>query len=143
MSGQATVEFILRFIHVSAGFVLLGTIFALRFLVVPRSSNSEGSENPLGAYSEPLTKIVFGSSLLILMTGLLNYMFNLGRPPIFHAILGIKILLALHIFLTSFLTVRALRSAGMGKLRRRLNLLVGSGLLVLFLATWLHQIVKA
>lgn len=132
-------EIVFLWIHIAGAVILLGIIFTLLLL-----ATSSFEAVAFGVNQQKLAATVFKailiSSLAILASGLYNYTKNLERPPIFHAILGIKILLALHIFVTSILLGRQLQNKPLMTQKRRLVVLAVSGLLVLFLAVWLNQI---
>src|SRR6185369_12163991 len=79
---------------------------------------------------------VFVAIAGLLISGVFNMFTNTGLRPIYQALLGVKMLLALHVFAVSILIVQP-------KNPRRVRMMTGtliSGFLILAIAAWLRLV---
>ena len=79
----------MRWLHVVSAIVLLGGLAYARLVI-----------GDLDARFKPLAYWAIGG---ILVSGTYNYVSKTAYPPHYHAWLGLKVLLALHIFVNVFL----------------------------------------
>ena len=102
------VALVSRILHILPAVVLVGGLVYQRFVYVPaiaRMSEAERDELQT-AMRRPWALLVMISTLLLLVSGLYNtarVSIDYQLPPAYHALLGIKILLALAIFALSAL----------------------------------------
>ena len=71
----------------------------------------------------------------LVVSGTFNFLTKPGHQPVYHALFGIKILLALHVFAVSILIVKP-------KNPRRVRMMTGvmiSGLIILAISAWLRS----
>ena len=91
----------MRWIHISSMTVLLG---GLLFLWVGfNDSDSAVSARAAAAY-RPLFLWAMG---LVLISGIYNFMRKTGLTPAYHAVIGIKFLLVLHVLAAGFMATRS------------------------------------
>jgi uncharacterized membrane protein len=125
---------ILRWLHIASMATLLGGIIFWRLVIAPT-----GLEKERGALVETLAAgfrpLVFLSIGGLVLSGAINYVSTPGHSKLYHAIFGVKLLLALHVFAVSILIVQPNHP-------RRTRLVTGtmiSGLLILFISAWLRR----
>ncbi len=115
MDPMFVLSLVSRWIHVGTAVVLVGGLFALRFVVHPVLA---GRPEDLAAIRGRWKKYVHGGIALLLLTGAFNYWRAIvgGRVDgIYHAMIDTKILLAMGSFFLSSALVG--RSAGTQKFR--------------------------
>lgn len=108
------VELVFRWMHVLAAIVAVGGIIFQRFMVLPALDELPEAEQARVAdvIRGRWAMWVRAAIAFLLISGLYNFLFVAHRryelPPLYHALFGIKFLLALVIFtLASFLTGRS------------------------------------
>jgi hypothetical protein len=74
--------------------------------------------------------------LLLTGTGIYNMVMNLGRGPVYQALLGIKLLLVLHVFAVGFLIVKPKNP----KRARMMTGVVISGLTIIAISAVVRQL---
>lgn len=122
--AKAVLGVLLRWVHITSIVILIGGIFYARFVA--------------GGWSEKFRPWIYGTILLIVASGLYNLLTKAAYPPGYHTAFGIKMLLALHIFVTALLvTVRPSEPA---KRARSMTGIVVSALLVFLISAWLRWI---
>src|SRR5579883_1722664 len=105
MPALNVVAVFFRFLHVLSAITLLGGVMAWRFAAIP----SEGALTPdtrakvgnaaAAAWKPWVLTAVAG----LIISGIYNFLHKTGLTPTYHAIFGIKILLALHVFAAAIL----------------------------------------
>src|ERR1041385_3229865 len=91
----------MQWLHLSGAVVGVGALIYGSLIVVPLLAELPAETRgrlatPLVGRVRPVALTVVGVQLL---TGLYNYMRHMpGKPPAYHMVLGVKILLALHVF---------------------------------------------
>lgn len=135
---------LMQWLHLMAAVTLLGAVIHIRLVLMPSLA---------GLQTEMRNKLVtqmigrkrplaFAAMLVLVGTGLYNYVTRMvGRPPAYHMILGVKLLLALHVFTVVILL---LVPPGVNPSRdaRRPRLMMGaaiSGLLILLISAYLRR----
>jgi uncharacterized membrane protein len=125
----------LRWLHIASMTTLLGGMIFWR-LVLARA----GADDTRGAFTERVAAafrpLVLGSIVGLMLSGFINYLTAPGHSKFYHMLLGIKLLLALHVFAVSILMVQPNNP-------RRVRLATGtmiSGLIILFISAWLRRI---
>ena len=115
MDASALITVLSRFIHVGTAVVLVGGVTAIRYVVAPALANHP---EQMEAIRQRWKKFVHAGIGLFLLSGGYNYMLAIsahkGDGP-YHAMLGIKMLLALVVFFLASALVG--RSAGTQKFR--------------------------
>jgi hypothetical protein len=117
---DAVLPLAMRWLHLASVIVLLGGLFYARFVA-----------GDLAAKFKP---IAYGAMGGILVSGLYNLLTKVSPPPLYHALFGIKVLLALHVF--------AVVIVYRGK-RRLLTGAVITGALILALSAYLRWMALA
>ena len=133
-----TLTTVMRWLHITSMLSLLGGIVYARFVMIP--SESVLSPDARTALNEATAKhfrgIVFAASGGLVLSGLYNYMLKPGHSVQYHALFGIKILLALHV-----LSIAVVATAPNNP--RRARQLLGaaiSGLAIVFISAYLKGI---
>ncbi len=72
----------------------------------------------------------------LLLSGTYNLLNKAGATPLYHAIIGVKMLLALHVFAVGFLAVQP----GNKRRARQMTGLIASGLTIVILSAVLRRI---
>jgi uncharacterized membrane protein len=113
---------------------LLGGVIFWRLALV-----RAGVEKDRGALVEAIAAafrpLVFLSIAGLVLSGTINYLSAPGHTKLYHAVFGVKLLLALHVFAVSILIVQPNHP-------RRTRLATGtmvSGLIILFISAWLRR----
>ncbi len=122
MDSELLLYSLSRILHVGTAIVVVGGTFFVRFVLFPAATQNLASdvhERLRGAVLGTWKKIVHAGIVLFILTGALNYYRVIARgthkgDPLYHALLGTKILLALVIFfLASVLVGRATAFEGL------------------------------
>jgi uncharacterized membrane protein len=123
-----------RWLHIASVVTLLGGVIFWR-MVLARA----GVEDSRGVIVEKIAAafrpLVFLSIGGIVISGILNFIAASGHSKLWHAMFGIKLLLALHVFAVSILIVQPNHP-------RRTRLAAGtmiSGLLIILISAWLRR----
>jgi putative copper export protein len=115
------VDLVLRWLHILSAVALAGGVIFWRCALLPATESlPEVTRAEIGAaVRSRWSKIVMATSGLLLVTGLVNFMFVIKRFDVeksYHMMFGIKFLLSLGVFLLS--AFLAGRTAAADKLRR-------------------------
>ena len=144
MDGSvAVLPLIMRWLHIASVVTLIGGFIFARFAVAPAlaalpDAERKTTESRVAAYFSPILYVALGA---VLVSGLYNYLSQTNLPPLYHMILGIKLLFVVHIVAVSILY--SLPSANPDKRRRWLTGMIVSGLIIIALAGYLHFIPKS
>lgn len=129
---------IMRWLHISSMATLVGGVLYGRLVVAPaiatlsRESGDDLANRTAAAYRPLVIAAMIGS----IMSGLYKLLITPGHRPLYHALLGIKILLVLHVFAVALLIVKPNN-------QRRTRMMTGmliSGLVIVFISAWLARI---
>ena len=142
-ANVAALPLIMRWLHIASVATLIGGFIFARFAVAPALAalpEAEGktTDARVAAGFRPLLYVVLGT---VLVSGLYNYLSQTNLPPLYHMILGIKLLFVLHIFAVSILYT--LPTATAAKRSRWLTGMIVSGLIIIALADYLRFIPKS
>jgi uncharacterized membrane protein len=98
----------MRFLHILSAVALAGGALAWRFAVIPSTAplNADIRGKVGDAMARAWRPFVLAAIAGILVSGTYNFLRKTNLPPAYHAVFGIKILLALHIFAVMFLVTR-------------------------------------
>ena len=143
-------ELALRWLHIISAVALVGGCFFMRFAGLPglnAITDADQRESAAARMRTAWSKIVMGTSGLLLISGLVNVMRIIGTygsnfDGPYHALVGIKLLLALSVFALS--AILSGRSTLAQQLRQKeslwltVNLLLAIG--VICLAGYMKQI---
>jgi len=129
---------IVRWLHISSMATLIGGLLYGRLVMVPAldSVAPEAREALADKAAATYRPWVFGAITGLLLSGVYNLLTTPGHSTRYHILLGIKLLLALHVFAVAILIVQP-------KNPRRTRLMTGtviSGLVILFISAWLRRI---
>jgi putative copper export protein len=129
---------LMRWLHLASMTALVGGILYARFVIAPSESDlsTEGRTTLDDRAARHFRPMVYGAIALLVVSGLFNYMTKPGRSTLFHALFGIKILLALHVFSVSILIAQP----GNKRRNRQMFGAAVSGLIILLIASYLKGI---
>ncbi len=128
----------MRFLHIVSAVMLVGGVLAWRLAAIPASAalatetRSKVGDAIAAAWRPFLLFAVFG----LLVSGTYNFLHKTGLTPAYHAVFGIKILLALHVFVVGYLACRP----GNARRDRQLTGVAISGVIVVALSSILRGI---
>lgn len=129
---------LMRTLHITSVVALLGGIIYARLVLWPGlgKSNAEarsGLEEATAATFRPIVLAAIGG---LALSGTYNLFSNPGHSPRYHMLLGIKLLLALHVFAVAMLVTQP-RNPRRGRL---LTGTVVSGLAIVIISAYLRRI---
>jgi hypothetical protein len=132
---------IMRVLHIASAVTLLGGVFAWRFGAIPglaalAPETRAKADNAIATAWKPWVLIAIGG---LLISGLYNFSRKTGLTPTYHAIFGIKVLLALHVFAAAFLAA----GPNNAKRSRQLTGVAISGILIVVLSAVLRWLTLA
>ena len=137
-------DILMQWLHLAAAVTGVGGVIYARVVVVPSLADLPAESRTrllaqLVARFRPLSFTVIG---VLLVTGLFNLLTHISeKPPQYHMVLGVKLLLALHVFTVSFLLAIP-PGVNPGRDARRPQLLMGaaiSGIVILLLSAYLRR----
>jgi hypothetical protein len=135
---MAALNILMRILHIISAVTLLGGILAWRFGVTPALATlgEETRTKVDDAVAAKWRPAVILSVLGLLVSGIYNYMRwrSGGLPPEYHAVIGVKFLLALHVFAVALLAARP----GNAKRGRQLMGVAISGVTIVVLSAILN-----
>ncbi|HTS24622.1 MAG TPA: hypothetical protein VMH81_02035 [Bryobacteraceae bacterium] len=128
----------MRWIHIASMATLIGGLLYGRLVMAPAIATlaPDARESLADTAARFFRPYVFVSIAGLVVSGTFNILTNAGHRPIYHMLLGIKLLLALHVFAVSILIVQP-------KNPRRVRMMTGtviSGLIILAIAAWLRLV---
>ncbi len=137
MNGMNEFNIFMRFLHIVSAAALLGGFIAWRFALIPATEPLAVDlraklSNAVAAAWRP---VFFASVAGLLVSGIYSYMTKTGLTPAYHAVIGIKFLLALHVFAVGFLATMPNNI----KRKRQLTGVVISGVVIVALAAVLRS----
>jgi len=129
---------LMRWLHICSVAILIGGILFARFVIAPSESflPPEARATLDERAAANFRPLVFAAMLCLVISGLFNYMTKPGHTPLFHALFGIKILLALHVFTVAILIAQP------GNKRRNRQMIGAtiSGLAIIAISSYLKGI---
>jgi|SRR5215471_2518650 len=129
---------IMRWLHITSVVVLIGGVLYARLMVAPVLEGLPAAEqDTLGdAMAARFRLLLYLTVLFLLASGIYNLFMNLGRGPVYQVLLGVKMLLALHVFAVGFLIVKPKNP----KRARQLTGIVISGVAIIAISAVLRQL---
>lgn len=142
-ANVAVLPLIMRWLHIASVVTLIGGFIFARFAVAPAlASLPEGErKNTDARVAASFRPVLYTALGAVLVSGLYNYLSQTHLPPLYHMILGIKLLFVLHIFAVSILY--SLPTANPDKRKRWLTGMIVSGIIIIGLAGYLHFMPKS
>jgi hypothetical protein len=129
---------IMRWIHIASAATLIGGLIYARLVMAPAVAtlSEDARESLMKGAAALFRPFVFTAIGGLILSGTFNILTTPGHRPVYHMLLGIKLLLALHVFAVSILIVQP-------KNPRRVRMMTGtliSGLIILAIAAWLRLV---
>ncbi len=129
---------VVRWLHIASMATLIGGILFARLVMAPSlAAVSEEARLSLSeAWAARYRPFVYAAIAGLVLSGTFNLLTTPGHRPFYHMLLGVKLLLALHVFAVAILIVQPNNP-------RRTRMMTGtviSGLLILLISAWLRRI---
>ncbi len=129
---------IMRWLHIASAVTLVGGLIFGRLVMAPSVAAlaPEAGEKVWQRAAGAFRPMVVAAICALVVSGIYNILSNPGHSPRYHMLLGIKLLLALHVFAVSILITRPVNP-------RRVRMMTGgviSGLVIIAIAAWLRRI---
>jgi hypothetical protein len=133
----------MRIVHILSAITLVGGILAWRFAVTPALGTLGESGDDIQRRADDAVASTFRPAVLfsvagLLISGIYNYIRwrSGGLPPEYHAVIGVKFLLALHVFAVAILATRPANA----RRARQLTGVAISGVTIVILSAFLNWI---
>ena len=132
------ISVIFRFLHIFSAVVLVGGAFAWLFAFIPgltaiSSETRAKVENTAAVAWRP---VILSSIFGLLVSGTWNYLHKTNLPPAWHAVFGVKFLLALHVFAVTLIATKP----GNANRARQLTGVAISGTIIVILSAVLRSL---
>ena len=128
----------MRWIHIASVVTLIGGFIYARFVLAPALASLPTSERELAGSKtvSSFRPLLIAVVVAALGSGVYNYATKASYPPTYHIWMGIKLLLALHIFASAILY--SVRESAEAKRNRNALSISISGLIVIAIAGYLR-----
>jgi hypothetical protein len=138
MTMIAPVAVFFRALHILCAITLLGGIMAWRFAAIPaESALAQETRAKMGnATAARWMPWILTAVAGLIISGIYNFLHKTGLSPVYHAIFGVKMLLALHVFAAAILAARPNNA----RRKRQLTGVVVSGIIIVILSAVLRGI---
>ena len=132
------ISVLMRWLHIASMATLIGGMIFGRFVMAEAAAEFAPDQrlslqDRAAAHFKPLVFAAMGG---LILSGLYNLFTNLGHTPLYHALLGVKLLLALHVFAIGILVARP----GNPRAARMMAGAAISGLAIIALSAYLRHI---
>ena len=129
---------LMRWMHITSVVVLVGGMLYARLVIVPAiASLPAGQQDSLSdAMAARYRSLLYLAMLLLTGTGIYNMVMNLGRGPLYQALLGTKLLLVLHVYVVGLLMVKPKNP----KRARQITGIAISGVIIIAMSAVLRQL---
>jgi len=129
---------IMRWLHISSGATLIGGMIFGRFVMTQAADglSADARESFLDRAALLYRPLVFAAMAGLLISGSYNILTIPGHRPVYHMLLGVKLLLAMHVFAAAILIARPHN-------KRRGRMMAGaaiSGLALIAISAYLRHI---
>ena len=129
---------IMRWLHLSSMATLVGGILYGRFVMAPAvgALAPDAGKALASRIATSYRRFVLAAVCGLIVSGVYNILTNPGHRPIYHMLLGVKLMLVLHVFAMAFLVTQPENP-------RRARLMTGmvvSGLIILAISAYLRRI---
>ncbi len=132
------INILMRFLHIVSVVTLLGGFIAWRLALIPATEPlATDMRTKLGnAVAAAWRPVFFTAVGGILISGIYNYMNKTGMPKAWHAVIGVKFLLVLHVFAVGFIVT----GPDNAKRSRQLTGILISGVVIVALSAVLRSL---
>lgn len=129
---------IMRWMHIASVATLIGGMIFGRFVMTEAAGglSPESRDSFLDRAALVYRPLVFAAMGALLISGLYNILTNVGHTPLYHMLLGVKLLLVMHVFAVAILITRPNNP-------RRARMMAGaafSGLAIIAISAYLRHI---
>ena len=128
---------IMRWLHIASMATLIGGILFARLVMAPAISTlAPEAREPLAERAAALFRpFAYAAMAGLVASGTFNLVTRLGHRPMYHMVLGIKLLFVLHVF---SVTILALQPANPRRVRMMTGIVI-SGLVIIAISAWLGR----
>jgi uncharacterized membrane protein len=135
---EALIAVLMRWLHIGSVVTLIGGALYGRFVAAAAADklsaeSREAMSEDMAAYFKPL---VYAAVAALVVSGLYNLVAHPGHTPMYHMLLGVKLLLVLHVFAVMLLSTQP-------QAKRRARMMGGaaiSGLVIIAISAYLRRI---
>ncbi|MDE3195810.1 MAG: hypothetical protein KGN84_05680 [Acidobacteriota bacterium] len=133
---MSVLTILMRVLHIVSAITILGGVLAWRYALIPSAEPlAPETKSKVGeAVAAAWRPWVLAASVGIVVSGIFNFLHKTGLTPEYHAIFGIKILLALHVLAVVLIATRP----GNERRARQLSGIAVSGALIVILSAVLR-----
>src|SRR5271157_4595888 len=129
---------IMRWLHIASMATLIGGMIFGRMVMAQAAEglSPDSRESFMDRAAMLYRPLVFTAMGCLLISGTYNILTNLGHTPLYHMLLGIKLLLVMHVFAVAVLVTRPHN-------KRRARMMAGaaiSGLIIIAISAYLRHI---
>jgi uncharacterized membrane protein len=128
---------LVRWMHIASVAMLVGGLLFARLVMSPALAGAapERSGAVMERAAARFRPLVLAAMALLTASGVFNILTTPGHRPVYHIVLGIKLLLVLHVFGISLLVVRPAQP----RRERLITSVMISGLAILLISSWLRR----
>lgn len=103
-----TIFILMRWLHISSVAALIGGMIFGRVAMegAAKGLSGEARENLLDQAAARYRPLLLAAMAALLISGTYNILTFSGQTPLYHMLLGVKLLLAMHVFAVAFLVSR-------------------------------------
>lgn len=129
---------VIRWLHIASVVTLIGGILFGRLVMAPSIGTlaPEAREALADTAATRFRPIALIAMVCLVLSGIYNILSNPGHSALYHTLLGIKLLLAAHVFAAGILITRPKNA----RRTRQMTGVVISGLVIIFISAWLRRI---
>ena len=129
---------VMRWLHLASVATLIGGLLYARLVMVGAASlmGTEVRENLADKAAERFRPLALAAVAALIVSGVYNIVSSPGHSPRYHILLGIKLLLALHVFAVGWLVVQPRNS----RRARQMAGAVISGFIIIAISAYLRRI---
>jgi uncharacterized membrane protein len=129
---------LMRWLHIASVVTLIGGMISGRFVLsqAVEGLSAEARESFMDRAAALFRPLMFTAMACLLISGTYNILSNVGHTPLYHMLLGIKLLLVMHVFAVAVLIARPRNP-------RRARMMAGaaiSGLVIIAISAYLRHI---
>jgi uncharacterized membrane protein len=141
-AGLEVLEVLMRWAHIASAVALIGGFTFARVVVAPSMAETPAEERAESwrTLISRFRPLIYAAIAGLIVSGVYQIMRRPGHTPLYHAVLGLKLLLAAHVFAAVLLVARSAAGKIGAKLVSRMTGIVAFGFTILLIAAFLRRI---